>query len=332
MTNSFSLISQFADDIGMLETELRSGLKLFWQHAARVLEDSSIRLVPPDNATFSLTRNFFSALFLYSYYRAGMTPERRILYAAVNQCLRGMVTGCDNILDNEYKTTLETSLPPQAHRFRSVLDIMVADRVLFSLVSEYCQQHALATDIAVRAGFVSLQALTESGFQEASEEGGVDVMLAPEDVLRKVHHYKTGLLFQCTWAVPPLLEPELSMEAGSVRDALYQIGIGCQILDDMVDLFDDLRDRKHNYVASVIASQEPPAIWQEVRTAAFSGVSAVGYLQGHPAIGARLTQKAFAVLENGLALLFLPRHHNLIRPAALFIGERIGVSGFEPVH
>ena len=79
----------------------------------------------------------------------------------VNQCLRGMVTGCDNILDDEYKTTLETDLPPQAHRFRSVLDIMVADRVLFTLLVDHCRRHDLPMERALQAGTASLRALTQ---------------------------------------------------------------------------------------------------------------------------------------------------------------------------
>ena len=81
-----------------------------------------------------MENNFFSALFLYSYHRAGIARSRRIIYAIVNQCLRGLVTGCDNILDDEYKKTLETDLPEQGVRFRSVVDIMVSDRVLFEIL------------------------------------------------------------------------------------------------------------------------------------------------------------------------------------------------------
>lgn len=126
------------DPLALLETELGRGLQLYWQSAGKILRDSPVQLIEPDRATLSLQRNFFSALFMYSYFRAGIAKDRRILYAAVNQCLRGMVTGCDNILDDEYKKTLETDLPQQAQRFRSVLDIMVSDRILTEILLEYC--------------------------------------------------------------------------------------------------------------------------------------------------------------------------------------------------
>ena len=97
---------------GLLEAELRAGLAVYWDTAGQVLQGSGIRLAPPGEEDFSLKRNFFSTLFLYAYWRVALPPPRRTLYVAVNQCLRGMVTGCDNLLDDEYKATLETDLPP----------------------------------------------------------------------------------------------------------------------------------------------------------------------------------------------------------------------------
>jgi hypothetical protein len=118
----------------LLEDELAEGLTLFWSTAAKILQGSGVRLLDPSDGFFLLENNFFSALFLYSYHRRGIARSRRILYTAINQCLRGMVTGCDNILDDEYKKTLETDLPEEGVRFRSIVDIMVSDRVLFEIL------------------------------------------------------------------------------------------------------------------------------------------------------------------------------------------------------
>jgi hypothetical protein len=41
-----------------------------------------------------------------------------MVYVAVNQCLRGMVTGCDNLLDDAIKPTLNTDLPEDLRRAR----------------------------------------------------------------------------------------------------------------------------------------------------------------------------------------------------------------------
>lgn len=325
MSNPFSLVQQCGGDIAILESELRSGLARFWQTAATVLDGSSIALIAPNEAAYSLPRNFFSTLFLYSYYRIGIPPERRIFYVALNQCLRGMVTGCDNLLDDEYKTTLETDLPPQAHRFRSVLDIMVADRVLFALVVDHCRKFDLPLDLALQASTASLAALTQSGAQEAAEEGGVGQCLAPEVILEKVHHYKTGLLFQSTWVIPSLFEKTLTPASQAVREALYQIGIGCQILDDIVDLFIDLRGSRHNYVASVVAHGEPAAVWQSLQEHLAADATPQAFFAAWPDLAGRMQAKAMSTLENGLRNLFLDNHQTLVRPAAAFIADRIGV-------
>ena len=325
--NSPFLPMNFAlEEVAMLESELRAGLDLFWQNAAQVLDGGSIMLVPPGLEEFSIARNFFSSLFLYSYYRVGVPSDRRILYAAVNQCLRGMVTGCDNILDNEYKKTLETDLPRQAHRFRSVLDIMVADRVLFALLAKYCEGSGLPVKTALRASAASLQALTESGAQEASEEGGVDQMLAPETILKTVHHYKTGLLFKCTWAVPTLLEPEIDHAALAVQEALYQIGIGCQILDDIVDLAVDVKDRRHNYAASVLAYREGPEVWRQVKNELKNIPEGQGWDAVFPELAASIKKEAVDILGQGLGNLFRKEHHGFIQPAIMFVADRIGVA------
>lgn len=313
------------EEISALEFELRAGLEGFWEVAAVILQEGVVRLVPPEAATFSLKHNFFTTLFLYSYYRAGIQVERRILYTSVNQCLRGMVTGCDNLLDDEYKTTLETNLPPQAHRFRSVLDIMVADRVLFALLTRHCRQNGLDVERAIQAGAVSLRALARSGAQEASEEGGIGERLTPDQILDQVHRYKTAMLFQSTWAVPSVFEDEITPAARSVQQALYAIGIGCQILDDIVDLVADLRDRRHNYVASVLVHQADAGAWLRLNELAVENAGADRLYAEFPEFRPRMTAVALGYLEGGLRSLFFDRHRHLVRPAAAFIAERIGV-------
>ena len=314
-----------SDPLAMLEAELRTGLQDYWRCAGKILHDSPVHLIEPDEATLSLQRNFFSALFMYSYYRSGIAIDRRILYAAVNQCLRGMVTGCDNILDDEYKRTLETDLPHQAQRFRSVLDIMVSDRILTEVLLEYCLDNDLPLDKLVQAGRASLHALLQSGAQEASEEGGISERLRPEEILTHIHHYKTGVLFQCTWAIPAVFENSISPTALAAQEALYSIGMGCQILDDMVDLVTDLRENRHNYVLSAIFHEEPPRVWQHLDSMLESAESAETFYGDFPELHARMKAKALHSLEGGLQKLFFAQHGFLMQPAIAFIAGRIGV-------
>lgn len=202
---------------------------------------------------------------------------------------------------------------------------MVADRVLFALVFDHCRKFDLPLNLALQASTASFAALTQSGVQEAVEEGGVGECLAPEVILQKIHHYKTGLLFQSTWVIPALFEETLTPAAQAVREALCQVGIGCQILDDIVDLFIDLRGKRHNYVASVVAYGEPAAVWQNLQEHLVAATAPRDFFAAMPDLAGRMQAKAMSTLENGLHNLFLDNHQALVRPAATFIADRIGV-------
>jgi hypothetical protein len=309
--------------LSALEGDLREGLQLFWQTAGRIQADGGVRLADPANAYFALEGNFFSALFLYSYVRAGIPAHRRILYAAVNQCLRGMVTGCDNLLDNEYKMTLDTDLPAAGRKFRSILDIMVSDRVLFEILLDYCRSSGAATDLARQAGTASLNALTRSGAQEASEEAGISKRLPPGEVLSQVHHFKTGVLFQCPWAIPSIIEGNRELANGPLSRTLYLIGMGCQIMDDMVDLMEDVRNRRHNYVASLIEHSTDTRPGLQLKE--FSTEMLAAFYDEFPEVGRTAYATALEYLESGLSGLFTDADRFMVPQAVAFIAHRIGV-------
>jgi hypothetical protein len=307
-----------------LQTELTDGLALYWLTAGKILVDSGIQLAAPENRLFSLEKNFFSALFLYSYYRCQIPKERRILYTAVNQCLRGMVTGCDNLLDDEYKMTLDTNLPVTGTRFRSVLDIMVSERVLFDILLVCLERGDIPLGVVRKAVLASLQALTRSGSQEAAEEAGVaELRLSPDEVLSTVHHFKTGLLFQCPWAVPAAMEKQLPVGFARVKNALYRIGIACQILDDMVDLAGDVRNRRHNYVASVIAWGNDEKLKRLLSEMAASESPEL-YLDAFEEPFRKAYHFAVDHLREALTRLFHENHQVFVEPSATFIAARIG--------
>lgn len=314
-----------------LEEELCEALSLYWSTAEETLRESGVKLLPPAADYFELGRNFFSALFLYSYHRAKIPKMRRILYAAVNQCLRGMVTGCDNILDDEYKKTLETDLPQQAWRFRSVLDIMVSDRVLFKILLKYHRMNQLTSDQLQAASTASLSALTRSGTQEASEEKGISKILSPQEVLKTIHHYKTGLLFQCPWAVPLTIENYEKESVSQLLDALYQIGLGCQVMDDMVDIADDLKKKRHNYVISLIyhdSKGREKSRLQDLMTSDARLYKKTVLLSDFPQAHLLAVQAACQFLESGLKALFSKSHRFLVEPSISYISNRIGADRF----
>jgi hypothetical protein len=311
------------DPFGPLISELREGLEIYWHSAEKILSESGVRLAEPTDDYFSLGKNFFSALFLYSYFRAGIPSHRRVFYVAANQCLRGMVTGCDNLLDDEYKKTLDTDLPLEARKFRSILDIMVSDRVLFEILLDFCRSNGFSTDVLIEASRTSLTALTRSGAQEASEEAGIDKRLSPEEVLTNVHHFKTGLLFLCPWAIPPIIEGNRKLAESPITKALYEIGMGCQIMDDMVDLLSDLTNRRHNYIASLIEHGADKQAYRWLRET-FPGTTAQFFAE-FPALFSAAHATALNYLEGGLSGLFTQDHQLFVKPAELFLAQRIGV-------
>lgn len=315
------------DIFAMLEEELSSALSMYWEIAGGILEGSGVRLLDPPSGYLSIENNFFSALFLYSYCRAGIKKSRRIIYSAMNQCLRGMVTGCDNLLDNEYKKTLITDLPEGGTKFRSVLDIMVSDRVLFelSLNSFKEKEKILASSI------MSLQGLVRSGYQEAAEESGIDEILLPDSVINEIHHYKTGILFNCPWAVPSVIE---ELDEGMVKylnNSLYRIGIGCQIMDDMADVISDVHTGRHNYIASLIYHESGAESYKLLRSMASEETE--NYTRGdvYMKFGSARNKaclKARSYLSEGFRDLFEEKYRWLVESAIVFLAGRIGVDKY----
>jgi hypothetical protein len=319
--------------LAMLEEELFFGLSLYWTKAAAILKGSGIRLLDPADDFFSLEKNFFSAMFLFSYQRAGITRPHRIVYAAVNQCLRGMVTGCDNILDDEYKKTLETDLPSNGTRFRSVLDIMVSDRVLFEILLNGFEDNNYDSQDVLAASVASLRALTRSGAQEASEEGGVPKILKPKQILQSIHHFKTGLLFQCPWAVPLIIEHFQKEAVSFLLEALYNIGMGCQIMDDMVDLASDFRKKRYNYVVSLIYHDPNHNEWNRLKSLTVSNPQTKGdkhLLLELPRARTLAVNSARSFLMKGLSTLFGDSRQSLVEPSVAFLSKIIGVDCMMP--
>jgi hypothetical protein len=318
---------QKLDSFPTLEDELFTALSLYWSKAANILKGSGINLLDPSDDFFSLEKNFFSALFLYSYHRAKIPKQRRIFYSAINQCIRGLVTGCDNILDDEYKKTLETDLPENGIRFRSVLDILVSDRVLLEILINGYQDNEYNIEKVSEASIATLRALTKSGAQEASEEGGIHKILPPDQVLQMIHHYKTGLLFQCPWAVPSIIESCEKETVSLLLDALYQIGMGCQIMDDMVDLSMDMQKKHHNYVVSLIYYDSGSDDWRRLKSLIRSNPGLEedkNLLLEFPYTKSVAVKSARTFLIKGLSTLFDHNNQFLVKPAVSFLSKRIG--------
>jgi len=196
-------------------------------------------------------KNFFSILFLSIYRAIGITPERRLLYGCLNHCLRGIVTGADNLLDDEYKEMLPLAFPAEATRFKSVMHILLFDRFLFKLGKEM-KEAAILTDVEQLQDAL-FAAIVPIGAEEASEEGGIRKILPPAEILSSVHMYKGGKLLCLAFVAPLLLETASRITLQKAEQGIYSIGLALQIIDDLTDFYEDIAASNHNYLISSIA-------------------------------------------------------------------------------
>lgn len=197
-------------------------------------------------------KNFFSILFLAIYRSAGVPEERRLFYGAINHAIRGIVTATDNLLDDEYKELLPLRFAAGATRFKSVMHILLFDRILFRVVDAAAEDGLIAPKDRSRLQQAILDALVPIGEEEATEEKGVHAILPPEQILEEVHLHKGGNLLRLAFVAPRLVETGLRDRLEMADRGTFRIGMALQSIDDVTDFYDDLRDRRHNYLVSSI--------------------------------------------------------------------------------
>jgi len=219
----------------------------FYERAGRIVSDAC-PMGPPPGELQSIERNFFSTFFLVATELLVGRSENLPLYAMVNQGMRAWVTACDNLLDDEYKEIFPFDLPGCGTRTRSVLTLLIADRV----VTEFALDRYAAA-LVEQVGRISLRALLPSAIQEGGEEVRPVVILPPEEILREVHQLKTGDLFAAPLALPRSLETPGPGRVRACLAAVESFGLACQVLDDVKDMPDDVRSGRHNLLVSLIA-------------------------------------------------------------------------------
>lgn len=198
-------------------------------------------------------RHFFSSLFLAVYRTAGVPYERRLFYGVLNHAIRGIVTGTDNLLDDEYKEMLPLAFPERATRFKSVMHILLFDRILYGLLDEAVAAGLFSKSQSLEISREVFAAMVPIGAEEANEEGGVVGVLSPAEILASVHMYKGGNLLRLAFVAPLLLERgEIGARLQTADRGIFSIGMALQVIDDLTDLYEDLRDRRHNYLVSTI--------------------------------------------------------------------------------
>lgn len=210
-------------------------------------------------------KNAFSILFLAIYRALGIPPERRHLYGLINRAVRGLVTATDNLLDDEYKEMLPLAFPAKATRFKSVMHILIFDRILAAVLERAVDDGVLAPEDRGALAARLFHALVPIGSEEASEEGGVERLLTPEEILQDVHARKGCDLLCLAFVAPRLLERERAGPLTRADRGVCSIGLALQMVDDLVDVGVDLRDRRHNYLVSTVWHEGTEAERTELR-------------------------------------------------------------------
>jgi len=224
-------------------------------------DEFSVQPAPLPKAWLEWRKNIFSTLFQSVYHLMEIPEPRRLLYGKLICLFRIWVTSADNLLDEEDKDVVAMKLPGSARIMRQVIGVMAADRVLAELLREEVEKGTITAMQSRDLSRESLCRLLPSAAQEASEEGGITVRPPPEEVLQNIHRLKTGLLFNLAFVGPDRIEPgQNRVRTALLREGLMQIGLGCQLLDDIRDMARDLLEHRHNYVLSALAHEEPTVL------------------------------------------------------------------------
>lgn len=223
-------------------------LERFYGLAGR-LSPPTCPIAAPPPALLELRRNVFSTLFLGAISALLPTSRYLPLYAMVNQGMRAWVTACDNLLDDEYKSIFEFQMAGRGPRMRSVLTLMLAERVVNAYILDTYGDPALVQTV----GRSTYAALMPSALQECEEEVRPVPVLSVARILDDVHRRKTADLFRAPLALPQELERPDAEAGATVRRALGAFGLACQILDDIKDMPDDVLAGRHSVLVSLAA-------------------------------------------------------------------------------
>lgn len=195
---------------------------------------------------------FFLILFRSIFAGLGVSPERLRLYAELNFCIKGTITAADNLFDDQAKSLLPLA-PVAGSRFLSILQLMAFERLLRRTLDR--GQHVHVLDGAQRDAILRalLDRMASIGTLEGSEEGGVEEIPTPDDMVEAVHRVRGGALFALAFAAPAVLETGGPGERVlAAEPAVSRLGTAFQIVDDLTDFEFDLGRRSHNLLTAQI--------------------------------------------------------------------------------
>lgn len=243
---------------------------------------SAEEVTTPEGLHF-LQEYFFLILFRSIFGSLGVDRERLQAYTELNFCIKGTITAADNLFDDQAKTLLPLA-PSAGARFMSILQLMSFERLLRGVLDRWAHRGVLAEEDIPAIQQALIDRMAEIGVLEGSEEGGVDEIPTPDEMVESVHRVRGGSLFALAFAAPSVLEQgEVGARMGDAEEAIARLGTAFQIVDDLTDFEFDVGRRSHNLLVSEIHHGGSPeertalaAMWEggPVPTGAVEGLFA----------------------------------------------------------
>ena len=240
-------------------------------------------LMTPAGLAF-LQEYFFLILFRSVFASLGVPSERLRLYTELNFCIKGTITAADNLFDDQAKSLLPLSERSGA-RFLSILQLMAFERLARKVLDRGQEAGSLITADRDRIQRGLLDRMARIGALEGSEEGGVEEVLPPDEMIETVHRVRGGALFALAFVAPAVLERgEIARKMTRAESAVARLGTAFQIVDDLTDFEVDLGRRTHNLLIAQIehgGSREERTELERARAdAATSGGVTPGIVEG----------------------------------------------------
>lgn len=211
----------------------------------------------PESLPF-LQEYFFLVLFRSLFESLGVEPDRLGLYAEVNFCVKGTITAADNIFDDQAKSLLPLQAG-EGSRFLSILQLMCFERLIRrSLDRGIVREELEATQRdQILKGLLDL--MGRIGMLEGSEEGGVDEIPTPDEMIEAVHRVRGGALFALSFIAPRVMEKgDTLARLDAAEPAVARLGTAFQIVDDLTDFEFDVGRRSHNLLVSQVHHHGTP--------------------------------------------------------------------------
>ena len=199
-----------------------------------------------------LQEYFFLILFRSIFAALGVSEERLRFYAELNFCIKGTITAADNIFDDQAKTLLPLA-DKSGSRFLSILQLMAFERLMRRVLDRGEAAGVLTKEQGAEIQRGLLDRMASIGTLEGSEEGGVDDIPPPDEMVNAVHRVRGGALFALAFTGPTVLEQgEVGRKLEAAERAVAQLGTAFQIVDDLTDFEFDVGRRSHNLLVAQI--------------------------------------------------------------------------------